>query len=130
MIAFAVFVGVGNAVRIIVARADLPTVRAVVTTTEPLFRLGGVAAGLGILVGLMPARPFGYTAPWLIGAYLLTALAALLGTMVEAPWARRIAASDEAALDVVRRERVSFVAAVVGLFAWLAILWLMIAKPS
>ena len=128
--AITMFVGVGTAVRVVASRAGAATCRAVIAATVPLFRIGGIAVAIGIVAGLVLARSYGYTAPWLIGAYVLTAAAAGLGNGVDARWARRLAASDDATFEEVRRERAPAVSWVASVLVWLAILWLMIAKPS
>jgi hypothetical protein len=130
IVAITIFVGAGVAVRTIAMRADPATTRAVIGMTAPLFRIGGIAVGVGIIAGLVLARTYGFLAPWLIGAYLLTIVAAGLGNGVEARWAQRLAASDDASFEAIRHERLAAISGPLGYAVWLAILWLMIAKPS
>ncbi|HEY4442496.1 MAG TPA: hypothetical protein VGN14_18725, partial [Candidatus Elarobacter sp.] len=82
MTAIAVFVGVATAVRVIALRAEPAVYRAVAPITTPLFPIGGVSTAIGIITGLILAASFGYGAPWLIGAYVLTVVAAALGAGV------------------------------------------------
>jgi hypothetical protein len=128
--AMAVFIGCGTMVRLLAVRGDASVLRTAVTVSEPLFRLGGICAGIGIVAGLVLARNYGYVAPWLIGAYTLTALAAVLGIMVDGRWAERLAAADDASYAAIRSERVPAITGPLGAAIWASILWLMLAKPS
>jgi hypothetical protein len=94
--AISVFVGCGTMIRLLADRGGASVLRTAVSVTEPLFRLGGICAGVGIIAGLILARNFGYGAPRLIGAYALTALAAVLGIADDGRWAERLAAADDA----------------------------------
>jgi hypothetical protein len=128
--AIAVFVGCGTMIRLLAVRGGPSVLRTAVAVTEPLFRLGGICAGVGIVAGLVLARNYGYLAPWLIGAYALTALGAVLGIAVDGRWAERLAAADDASYASIRSERVPAVAGPLGAVIWASILWLMLAKPS
>ncbi|MDB5041530.1 MAG: hypothetical protein JWN27_2256 [Candidatus Eremiobacteraeota bacterium] len=128
--AVAVFVGCGTTIRLLAVRGDAIVLRTAVAVTEPLFRLGGICVGVGIVTGLVLARNHGYLAPWLIGAYALTVLGAVLGIAIDGRWAERLAAADDASYAAIRSERVPAIASALGAVIWASILWLMIAKPS
>jgi hypothetical protein len=130
IVAITIFVGVGVAVRTVAMRADPATTRTVIGMLAPLFRIGGIAVGIGIVAGLVLARNYGFLTPWLIGAYVLTAVAAGLGNGIDASWGQRLAESDDASFEAIRHERLAAISAWLGGAVWLAILWLMIAKPS
>jgi hypothetical protein len=128
--AIAIFVGVGVALRTVAMRADAATTRAVIGMIAPLFRIGGIAVAIGIIAGLALARAYGFLTPWLIGAYVLTAVAAGLGNGIDARWGQRLAESDDASFEAIRHERLPAISGPLGGAVWLAIVWLMIAKPS
>jgi hypothetical protein len=128
--AISVFVGCGTMIRLLAARGDAGVLRTAVAVSEPLFRLGGICSGVGIIAGLILARNFGYGAPWLLGAYALTALGAALGIAVDGRWAERLAAADDASYAAIRSERLPAIVGPLGALIWASILWLMIAKPS
>ena len=129
-VAFAIFVGGGAMVRLVAYRGSAAAVRELIAAVDPMFRVGGLAAAIGVVAGLILARNFGYGAPWLIGAYILTALAAGLGNAIDATWANRLAAADDQRFESVRRERIPALSGALGAVFWLAVLWLMIAKPG
>ncbi|HEY4438825.1 MAG TPA: hypothetical protein VGN14_00120 [Candidatus Elarobacter sp.] len=130
MTAIAVFVGVAAAVRVVALRAEPAVYRAVAPITTPLFPIGGIATAIGIITGLVLAASFGYGAHWLIGAYVLTVVAAALGAGVVGRWAERLAAADDGTYAAIRSERFPQVALVITLLCWATILWLMIVKPG
>ncbi len=128
--AMCMFIGSGLTIRLLAATGNASATRSAIAAAQPLFRIGGICAGVAIIIGLGMARNFGYGAPWLIGAYILTVIATVLGAGVDASWARRLAAADDATFPVVRADRIAAIAAVVGGLVWASLLWLMIAKPS
>jgi len=130
MVAIAVFVGVAGAVHVLALRAEPAVYRAVAPVMNPLFPVGGIATAVGVVTGLTMAAGFGYGAHWLIGAYILTVVAAALGAGVTGRWATRLAAADDASYPAVRGERLPQLTQVVTFLCWAAILWLMLAKPG
>jgi len=128
--AIAVFVGCGATIRLLATSGGASVLRSAVSVSRPLFRLGGICAAVGIVAGLILARNFGYAAPWLVGAYALTVLGAVLGIAVDGRWAERLAAADDASYAAIRSERLPAIVGPLGAVIWASVLWLMIAKPS
>ena len=129
-VAFTLLPGLGTLLRILAARVDALTARRAIPALLPLFGIGGAFATIGICAGLALAAGFGYGHLWLVGAYVLTAFTAFLGIAVDAPWGRRLALADDATFERVRTEAIPMAAGYLGVAGWLAILWLMLAKPG
>ena len=130
LLAFALLPGLGIVMRFIAATCDPATVRNVFTKVGLLLNIGGGAVGLSIITGLILASKYGYTQPWLIATYVLVVLTGVLANTIDAPWAKRLAASDGATFDAIRGEALPAVAIYIYIAAWLAIAWLNIMKPG
>ena len=130
MIAFAGLPIAGIIFRVIVVHVDEQRVfRLLATAFSRVFAAGGVSVGIGVISGLLLAHPYGYASGWLVLAYVLSALAALVGILIDEPWSRRLAAADPQTMPLVRGALLPRVAAPLGITLWLSVLWLMITKP-
>ena len=131
MIAFAGLPIAGIIFRVIVVHVDEQRVfQLLATAFSRIFAAGGASVGIGVVSGLLLARTYGYTSGWLVLSYALSAIAALIGILIDEPWSRRLAAADLQTLPLVRSALLPRLAAPLGIALWLSILWLMIAKPS
>ncbi len=92
---------------------------------------GRIAIILGIILGLVVARPFGYGSNWLLASYVLMALAILNGALILEPFQKRMMAAAVAGTTPLlpQRSNVALYANIAGFFFWTASIWLMIAKP-
>ncbi len=131
MLAFAALPIAGIIFRVIVRHVDEQRVfQLLATAFSRIFAAGGVFVGIGVVSGLALAHTYGYASGWLVLSYVLSAIAALVGILIDEPWSRRLAAADPQTLPLVRGALLPRLAAPLGIALWLAVLWLMIAKPS
>ena len=131
MLAFAGLPIAGIIFRVIVQHVDEQRILQMLATAfSRIFAAGGVSVGIGVVSGLLLARTYGYASGWLVLAYALSTLAALIGILIDEPWSRRLASADRQRLSLVRSALLPRLAAPLGLALWLSILGLMIAKPS
>ena len=131
MVAFAGLPIAGIIFRVIVRYVDeQPVLQILATAFSRVFAAGGISVGVGVVAGLALAHTFGYASGWLVLSYVLSAMAALVGILIDEPWSRRLAAADGQHLPLVRGALLPRLAAPLGLALWFAILWLMITKPS
>ena len=130
MLAFAGLPIAGIIFRVIVRHVDEQRILQMLATAfSRIFAAGGVSVGIGVVSGLLLARTYGYASGWLVLAYALSTLAALVGILIDEPWSRRLASADRQKLSLVRSALLPRLAAPLGLALWFSILWLMIAKP-
>jgi hypothetical protein len=130
MIAFAGLPIAGIIFRVIVRHVDEQRVfQLLATAFSRIFAGGGVSVGIGVLSGLALAYKYGYASGWLVLSYVLSAIAALVGILIDEPWSRRLAAADPKTLPLVRGAMLPRLAAPLGIALWLSVLWLMITKP-
>lgn len=87
----------------------------------------------GVLSGLHLAAPFGYGSAWLIGSYVLVAIAVILGVAILDPGRKRLLLAARAGDNQVAMFRLG-VAPVAVLYinslCWAGVIWLMVAKPQ
>ena len=95
-----------------------------------VFAAGGISVGVGVVSGLFLAHTYGYTSGWLVLAYVLSAIAALIGILIDEPWSKCLAAADRQNVPLVRSAALPRLASPLGIVLWLSILWLMVAKPT
>ncbi len=130
MIAFAGLPIAGIIFRIIVQHVDEQRVfQMLANAFSRIFAAGGVSVGIGVVSGLLLARTYGYATGWLVLSYVLSAMAALIGILIDEPWSRRLAAADRRNLPLVRSALLPRLAAPLGVALWFSILWLTVAKP-
>ena len=75
-----------------VSRRDIPAIRGQLTAQMPLVRWIGPLFGLGILLGLVAVFTNGFDPlrPWLLIAYVLTVIAAVLPQFSSAAYGKRL----------------------------------------
>lgn len=130
MIAFAGLPAAGIIFRVIVRNVDEQRVLQLLAAAfSRIFAAGGISVGIGVISGLLLARTYGYASGWLVLSYVLSAIAALTGILIDEPWSRRLASADDKTLPLIRRALLPRLAGPLGITLWLCILWLMIAKP-
>ncbi len=103
----------------------------------PVFRLGGLAYGIGILFGVLTAMSgsIDLTAPWLVASYTLIILLVATNLVFER-WTRRVeaaAAGDVEArgpLEAVLREPTALLSLAGMILITLAIVFVMVVKPD
>jgi hypothetical protein len=131
MIAFAGLPIAGIIFRVIVVHVHEQRILQVLATAfARVFAAGGASVGVGVVTGLLLARAYGYASGWLVISYVLSAIAALVGILIDEPWSKRLAAADHQNLSLVRNALLPRLAVPLSVALWLSILWLMIAKPS
>jgi hypothetical protein len=131
MLAFAGLPIAGIIFRVIVQHLDEQRVfQMLAAAFSRIFAAGGVSVGIGVVSGLLLAHTYGYASGWLVLAYVLSTMAALIGILIDEPWSRRLAAADRQNLPLVRSSLLPRLAAPLGMALWFSILWLMITKPS
>lgn len=93
--------------------------------------IGRITIIAGIIAGLLIARPFGYAAPWLLGAYLLMGLAIANGAAALEPFKRRLlaAAMNHTDFRALSRSRIPACCAIFNAVLWTTSIWLMVTKP-
>ncbi|MFC0572457.1 hypothetical protein ACFFG2_04630 [Paraburkholderia solisilvae] len=111
-----------------VSRERASTVtREVVRRVGAIGVLGRILVVVGIAIGLLLARPFGYAAFWLIATYVLVGLSIVLGAAAYEPLKKRFLDSTG---DSTPRQRNFLISVVfVNSVLWVAVIWLMLAKP-
>jgi H+/Cl- antiporter ClcA len=130
MIAFAGLPIAGIIFRVIVVYVDEQSMLQMLATAfGRVFAADGISVGVGVVSGLFLAHTYGYTSSWLVLSYVLSAIAALIGILIDETWSKRLAAADRQNLPLVRSAALPRLAAPVGIVLWLSILWLMVAKP-
>lgn len=109
--------------------------RALVNATAWIGNVGKALIITGILVGLYLVHNFGFAfgAGWLLWTYALTVLSIVLGAAAFDPLKKRVlhnAIDDAARRGVAARSRFPMIVLIINPLCWVAILWLMIAKPG
>ena len=131
MLAFAGLPIAGIIFRVIVQHVDEKRVfQMLATAFSRIFAAGGVSVGIGVVCGLLLAQKYGYASGWLVLSYVLSAMAALVGIVIDEPWSRRLTSADRQDLPLVRSAFLPRLAAPLAIALWLSVLWLMITKPS
>src|SRR5258708_24401314 len=111
---------------------DSASLRSLIGASNPLGNTGKVATLFGIAVGLHLAYPYGYGSLWLVLSYVLVGLTIAFGIFIIDPFKRRLVAAaseGDAALAQGRRSPGPPAILFINTACWIAILWLMLAKP-
>lgn len=133
----ALAIGPSSMLFLIARTRDRGTIKRAFGIVAPVFRLGGLAYGLGIVFGLLTAASgsIPLTTPWLITSYLLVVV--LIATnLVFERWTRNVEAVasrddlSQEALDVVVSRSTAPAALTVLILITLGIVFVMVVKPS
>jgi hypothetical protein len=139
-IAFGLTTGVGIYFSAIAGTLDVKSIRTAVKIARPL-QVGGLTVLLvGVVLGFATAGSAGYvlTSRWLIETYVLVALLLIVGAGVHQTWLARVAKAAAASTDehaspelaaIVRSRLVRIAGPVSGLI-WIALIAVMILRPS
>ncbi len=94
----------------------------------------------GLVFGLLAAwaGELDFFQPWLIGAYIIFAIAMATGVLVGGPWAVRMAAAADQsgtdapspALTAAIHDRRGVISTTILMLSIIVIIWLMVAKPG
>lgn len=134
-VATALAIGPSSLLLLTARSGDHAAIKRTFGLAKPVFRIGGLAYGLGILFGALTALSgtIDLTSPWLMTSYVLVLL--LIATnLVFERWTRRVAEATEDApqsrLDAVTRERVAALSLGGMVLMTLAIVFVMVVKPD
>jgi uncharacterized membrane protein len=118
---------------------DARLIHKVFSTARPLQRLAAAGWGLGALLGVALVIEDGtpLDTPWLIWSYGTFAVMAAAGVGLHAPWEEKVIAASAASpdgaitpeLDRLLRLRTTLVAIVICGLAFVALIYLMTARP-
>lgn len=110
---------------------DAQALRATLPRAERVFQVSTVSYGLGILFGLAAAvtGTLDLTAPWLVIAYVLVALLGVHGVLFDR-WTKRAVSELDALAARRTRDRVPLYYLSAMTVLVVAILYVMVAKPS
>jgi len=139
-IAFAFTTGVGVYLSAIADTLDVRTIRTAVRIARPLQTAGISILLIGVVFGFATAGAVGFslTSKWLIEAYVLVALLLIVGLGIHQTWIARLARAAAASPDdhaspelaTVVADRLVRIAGPVSGLLWIALIAIMILKPS
>jgi hypothetical protein len=136
-LATALAIGPSTMLFLIARSRDRGTIKRAFGVVAPVFRLGGLAYGLGIVFGLLTAASgsIALTTPWLITSYLLVVL--LIATnLVFERWTRAVAnivAAEDVSQEAIDRivSRTAASASLTGMILiTLGLVFVMVVKPT
>jgi uncharacterized membrane protein len=138
--AFGLTAGVGIFLGAIAQSGDVRTIRTAARAARPLFLVGSILLVLGILFGFGTASMAGYSlgSHWLLSTYVLVALLLIITGAIHAPWSARLARAAAASPDdqpsaelrALLGDRFAAAAGPATGALWIAIILMMVAKPS
>jgi hypothetical protein len=124
----------------IARRGDVLALRGYLPLTARVGRIIPLLFVTGLVFGLLAAwaGELDFFQPWLIGAYIIFAIAMATGALVGGPWAVRMAAAADQsgtdapspALTAAIHDRRGVISTTILMLAIIAIVWLMVAKPG
>ena len=124
----------------IARRGDVPALRGYLPLTARVGRIIPFLFVTGLVFGLLAAwaGELDFFQPWLIGAYIIFAIAMATGALVGGPWAVRMAAAADQsgtevpspALIAAIHDRRGVISTTILMLAIIVIVWLMVAKPG
>lgn len=138
--AFAFTAGVGILASRVARSRDARAIHAVFAAAQPLATFGGigwiVAGALGAWIAAKAGIPF--DSPWLLGSYAALAVLVGSGLALHAPWMTRVIRASagsgdgtvSAELDALLRSPVSSIASAVSGVCFVALIYLMTARPG
>ena len=137
--AVSIFVGQGMLSGAVARSGDMRALRRVLATEDRFAPIGGAFFLLGVVFGFVTAivGEFDLTQTWLVIAYVLALFILLMGLLYHAPQAQRLKVAAEASpddrpspeLDQLAHAGGATAVNVLDGLAWLAIIYLMVAKP-
>jgi hypothetical protein len=136
-LATALAIGPSTMLFLIARGRDRGTIKRAFGAVAPVFRLGGLAYGLGIAFGLLTAASgsIAVTTPWLIASYLLVVL--LIATnLVFERWTRTVGSvvdDDGVSQEAIDRvvSRTAALASLIGMILiTLGLVFVMVVKPT
>ena len=137
--AVSIFVGQGMLSGAVARSGDVPALRRVLAAEERFAPIGGAFFLLGLVFGFVTAivGEFDLTQTWLLIAYALAIFILLMGFLYHGPQTQRLKVAAEASPDdrpSPELERLTHASSAVAVnvldaLAWLAIIYLMVAKP-
>jgi hypothetical protein len=121
-------------------RGDVPGLRGYLPLTAQVGKLIPVLFVTGLVFGLLAAwsGELDFFQPWLIGAYVIFAIAMATGALVGGPWAGRMAEAafesptdaPSPALLAAIHDRRGVISTAILMTSIIVIVWLMVAKPG
>jgi uncharacterized membrane protein len=139
-VAFAFTVGVGIYLTAIADTKDVRTIRAAAKIARPLQIAGAVVLLAGVIFGVATANTMGFSleSRWLSEAYVLVGLLFIVGVGVHQSWTARLSRAANASPDdhaspelaAVLGDRLVRIAGPVSGLIWIALITLMIVRPS
>jgi hypothetical protein len=115
-------------------------IRAFMTALGPVMKLTPVLFVVGLVFGLAAAIVGGVNllAPWLVGSYIVFAIAMAVGAMVSDPWATAVgqaaqtspADAPSAELTAALHDRRGIISTAILMTALTVIVFLMVVKPG
>ncbi len=137
--AVSIFVGQGMLSGAVARSGDVLAMRRVLAAEDRFAPIGGAFFVLGVVFGFVTAivGEFDLTQTWLVIAYVLALFILLMGFLYHAPQTQRLKVAAEASPDdhpSPELERLTHAGSVTAInmvdgLAWLAIIYLMVAKP-
>ena len=125
---------------IMARRADVAGLRGYLPLTAQVGRLIPVLFVVGLVFGLLAAwaGELDFFQPWLIGAYVIFAIAMATGALVGGPWAGRMAAAasdsptdaPSPALKAAIHDQRGVISTTILMLSIIVIVYLMVAKPG
>jgi hypothetical protein len=128
--AFAFLPAAGLVVHIVASRAEMPVAQAVCRLVAPVFTIGKISVAIGVITGLILAKPFGYGSAWLVATYILAVMNTAIGAGIEEPWAKRLSLTNAGDYQAVLHEPLPRIGTWINLSVWLVFIWLMVEKPN
>lgn len=129
VLGFSMLIAYGTVCHVVARSKHAEFVRLAFKAVGKLDLAGRLFVILGLILGLVLARPFGYGASWLLASYVLMALAILNGALILEPFQKRLLAAAVAGTALPQRSNLALYANLAGCFFWTVSIWLMVAKP-
>jgi hypothetical protein len=137
--AVSIFIGQGLLERAVARSGDVPALRRVLAAEDRFAPIGGGLFLVGIALGLITALTGGIDLlqPWLISAYVLSAVVLIVAFTYHVPTANRLTAlaaaspddGPSAELRAAIDAPLGNVIVILDTFVWLALIYVMVVKP-
>lgn len=139
-VAFAFTTGMGVFVIGIARAGDVRAIRTAVSVARPFNTAGAVILILGVVFGFatVAAIGFSFTSKWLLIAYVLVILIVAIGLGVHRAWMERLAKAAATSpndhpspeLAALIDDRMNAVAGPISGLLWIAVIAIMVMRPS